>query len=68
MWPITRVVSICLTGAFLAAPSSAQVQKSIPEMTARIEGPQVPNRQGYDPYTIAQIMKMANVPGLRGGL
>lgn len=64
MWPIIRIISICLTGAFLAAPSSAQVQRSIPEMTALIEGPQVPNRKGYDPYTIDEIMKMTHVPGV----
>jgi CubicO group peptidase (beta-lactamase class C family) len=64
MWPAMRIISICLTCAFLAAPCSAQVQGSIAELKARIEGPQVPNRQGYDPYTIDEIMKMTRVPGV----
>ncbi len=63
MWPTMRIKSICLTCAFLAAPSSAQVQRSVSELRARIEGSQVPNRQGYDPYTLDEIMKMTHVPG-----
>jgi CubicO group peptidase (beta-lactamase class C family) len=59
-----RVIFVCLTCMFLAAPSSAQGQASSADFMARIEGPQVPNRQGYDPYTINEIMKMTNVPGV----
>ena len=59
-----RMIFVCLTCVFLAAPSSAQAAMSIAELMARIEGPQVPNRQGYDPYTIGEIMKMTHVPGV----
>ncbi len=30
---------------------------------ARIEGPQSPNRQGFDPLTIQEMMKKLHVPG-----
>jgi len=31
---------------------------------ARIEGRQLPNREGYDPYTLDEVMKKARVPGV----
>ena len=31
---------------------------------ARIEGPQSPNRQGFDLYTIPEMMKRFHVPGV----
>ncbi len=33
-------------------------------MMARIEGPQSPNRQGHDPFTLTQIMEKYRVPGV----
>lgn len=30
----------------------------------RIEGPQSPNRQGFDPYSISEIMKGMGIPGV----
>jgi CubicO group peptidase (beta-lactamase class C family) len=37
-------------------PSTAQI--------ARVEGAQSPNRQGFDPYTIPEMMKQLHVPGV----
>jgi hypothetical protein len=33
-------------------------------MIEMIEGAQVPNRQGYDPYTLREVMDRMHVPGL----
>jgi CubicO group peptidase (beta-lactamase class C family) len=61
--PVMRAI-VSLSCLLLALPSSAQVEPSVAELMARIEGPQVPNRQGYDPNTIDEMMKMAGVPGV----
>jgi CubicO group peptidase (beta-lactamase class C family) len=37
-------------------PSAAQI--------AQLEGAQSPNRQGFDPYTIPEMMKLLHVPGV----
>jgi len=31
---------------------------------ARVEAAQSPNRQGFDPYTIQEMMKLFHVPGV----
>jgi CubicO group peptidase (beta-lactamase class C family) len=62
--PAMWAILLCLTYVLFARPSSAQVKPSVAELMARIEGPQVPNQQGYDPYTIDEMMKMARVPGV----
>ncbi len=43
--------------------NSAPPQASRAELIARVEGPQTPNRQGLDPFTIEEIMKKIHVPG-----
>ena len=37
---------------------------SVAAMMARIEGPQVPDRQGFDGLTLAQLMERFRVPGV----
>jgi CubicO group peptidase (beta-lactamase class C family) len=61
--PVMRAI-VSLSCLLLALASSAQMKPSVAELMARIEEPQVPNRQGYDPYTIDELMKMAGVPGV----
>jgi len=39
-------------------------QDSTAAQIARVEGPQSPNRQGFDPYTLPEIMKRFHVPGV----
>ena len=39
-------------------------QISAPEAMARIEAVQSPNRQGYDPFTLQEILDKYDVPGL----
>jgi CubicO group peptidase (beta-lactamase class C family) len=47
----------------LALTGTASAQ-SAAQMIETIEGVQVPNRQGYDPYTLRQLMDRFHVPGL----
>jgi CubicO group peptidase (beta-lactamase class C family) len=55
------ILSILLLALFRApAPNDP----SAADMMARIEGPQVPNRQGFDGLTLEQLMQRFRVPGL----
>jgi CubicO group peptidase (beta-lactamase class C family) len=47
---------LALTGAALAQPPARMIEM--------IEGAQTPNRQGYDPYTLREVMDRMHVPGL----
>ncbi|MFN8579544.1 MAG: hypothetical protein U0163_01000 [Gemmatimonadaceae bacterium] len=49
---------------FLTCTTFGQIPPSAADMMARVEGPQVPNRQGYDSYTIDEMMRIAAVPGV----
>jgi CubicO group peptidase (beta-lactamase class C family) len=53
------VVSLVFTAA-----SPAQPQATVADLMARIEGPQTPSRQGYDSFSLAQIMEKTRVPGV----
>jgi len=44
--------------------SAEEAQDSVAAEIARIEGPQSPSRQGFDPYTIPEMMKRFHVPGV----
>jgi CubicO group peptidase (beta-lactamase class C family) len=60
--PSTLAILLCVC---LPLPSGgAASDPSIAAMMARIEGVQVPNRQGYDGFTLAQLMEKARVPGV----
>jgi CubicO group peptidase (beta-lactamase class C family) len=48
----------------LTAGSSAAPPDSPADYIARIEGPQSPNRQGFDPLTIEQMMTRFRIPGV----
>ena len=39
-------------------------QDSTAELIRIIEGPQHPNRQGHDPYTLEEIMEQHGIPGV----
>jgi CubicO group peptidase (beta-lactamase class C family) len=41
-----------------------QAQDAVTAQIARVEAAQSPNRQGFDPYTIQEMMKSFHVPGL----
>jgi len=53
---LTILCMLVLTGAASAQPAS--------QMINTIGAAQVPNRQGYDPYTLAEVMGRLHVPGL----
>jgi len=59
-----RTVLLLLSCVVLAFSKSALPQASVASLMARIEGPQVPNRQGFDAFTIDEIMKKTHVPGV----
>ena len=44
--------------------SVGQAQEPIATQIARVEAAQSPNRQGVDPYTIQEMMKLFHVPGV----
>jgi CubicO group peptidase (beta-lactamase class C family) len=43
---------------------SLQAQEDSATLIARIEGPQMPNRQGLDGFTLPELMRRFEVPGL----
>ena len=53
---VTILWVLALAGAVSAQPPT--------QMIEAIERPQVPNRQGYDPYTLREVMGRMGVPGL----
>ena len=49
----------------VGAGTAAAVQDDrVDALVRTIEGPQAPNRQGLDPYTLEEIMSLAGVPGV----
>ena len=49
----------------LASPTLARGQNGdVPSLIARIEGPQTPNRQGFDGLTLQEIMQRFRVPAV----
>jgi CubicO group peptidase (beta-lactamase class C family) len=53
-----------LTSTPPRAAGADDVDGSSAAMMARIEGPQVPDRQGYDSLTLKQLMERFRVPGM----
>lgn len=58
-----RHASLLTTAALLVVPR-AQAQDDPAAFIARIEGPQSPNRQGFDSLTIQGLMQRFKVPGV----
>jgi hypothetical protein len=46
------------------AQSHESAAASAAALIARIEAPQVPDRQGFDALTLAEVMQRVRVPGL----
>ena len=53
---------LALSGAMLGVAPRAQ--DGTAALVARIEAPQTPNRQGWDPYALQDLMGRFGVPGL----
>jgi CubicO group peptidase (beta-lactamase class C family) len=59
----TLIVGLALVAS--AAPQRTAAQDGDPaSYIARIEGRQSPNRQGWDPYTIQELMQRFRIPGV----
>lgn len=62
MRPLAFLVALTLA---VTAPTGVTAQAPDPAaMIARIEGRQSPNRQGWDPYTIQELMQRLRIPGV----
>ncbi len=53
---------LAVSNALLGATPRAQ--DGAAALIARVEAPQTPNRQGWDPYSLQQLMERFGVPGL----
>ncbi len=61
-----RYVAVLAAGVLAALPlaTAPRAQDDTAALIARVEGAQSPNRQGWDPYTLQQLMGRFNVPGV----
>jgi CubicO group peptidase (beta-lactamase class C family) len=57
-------VTIALLTCAMIGLHRAPAQDAAPDQILRVEGAQLPNRQGLDPYTIPELMKRFHVPGV----
>ncbi len=63
--PLARLLRAALLfTSVLVLPSPARAQDDPARFIARIEGAQSPNRQGFDPLTLPQILERFHVPGV----
>jgi CubicO group peptidase (beta-lactamase class C family) len=58
----TVLAVLALSNALLGA--TPRGQDGAAALIARIEAPQTPNRQGWDPYSLQQLMERFGVPGV----
>ena len=61
-WLVPVAAILLGVGGFGASRPAAQTGAAA--LIARIEAPQVPDRQGFDALTLAQVMARLNVPGV----
>ena len=59
---LVPMVAICVVAGVSATRPAAQTEQAA--LIARIEAPQVPDRQGFDGLTLTQVMARLNVPGV----
>ena len=58
-----RLVLVLVAGVIGVASPAAQPPADPAAMIARIESPQMPNRQGLDALTLSEVMRRFRVPG-----
>jgi CubicO group peptidase (beta-lactamase class C family) len=61
---VTRLLTGLLALAITATQQAAAQDADPASYIARIEGRQSPNRQGWDPYTIQELMTRFRIPGV----
>jgi CubicO group peptidase (beta-lactamase class C family) len=57
-------VVACMIVLVVLVARGARAEDTPAATAARIEGPQSPNRQGFDPLTLPELMKKSGVPGV----
>lgn len=57
------VASLCVLASAILVGAEDR-QDSVAAQIARVEGAQSPNRQGFDPYTLPELMTRFQVPGV----
>jgi CubicO group peptidase (beta-lactamase class C family) len=58
------VIAIALLSVGLSMPGAAPAQFSAVEQIARLEAAQSPNHQGFDPFSLRELMQQFHVPGV----
>ncbi len=58
------LAGVLMIGTMAVVLSAERAQDGVAAEIARVEGPQSPNRQGFDPYTVPEMMKRFHVPGV----
>ena len=58
------LAAVLMASAAVALLNAQKAPDLVAAQIARIEGPQSPSRQGFDPYTIQEIMKRFHIPGV----
>jgi CubicO group peptidase (beta-lactamase class C family) len=62
---LVRWARIALAALAILTPAAGAAAQDDPAaIIARIEGPQSPNRQGFDPFTLDSLLKRFRVPGV----
>jgi CubicO group peptidase (beta-lactamase class C family) len=59
-----QIIAAALLCAATTVSRIAAADEPATAQIARVEGPQSPNRQGFDPYTIPELMQQFHVPGV----
>jgi CubicO group peptidase (beta-lactamase class C family) len=60
--PVVKILALML--CTFVAPPLVYAENTVEQQMARIEGPQVPDRQGLDALTIEGVMQRFHVPGV----
>lgn len=64
-WHVVRLATaVCLVTFLWLLAGRALEDESAQAFIARIEGRQSPERQGFDPYTLQELMEKVRVPGV----
>ena len=58
----SALLTVLAVSTLVCAPAP-RAQDGAAALIARIEAPQTPNREGWDPYTLQELMERFNVPG-----
>lgn len=57
-------MALLLLGGAAISTSRTYAQEDVAALIARIEGPQLPNRQGFDALNLQELMQRLRVPGV----